>query len=164
MAKALAGDKKDADMDQIMFDLAMRESRQLPDEKVRVSPRNRKQEIKTFRRSELCLVCQMSTLFIQYQFMERPATVPKNHPTGGEKHNSRLTRQESMEIENQVIEPDNVRAALEKTFFAINPDTAYTKGEMGCAQETFTEILTHFHREHVYPEYLEQWIKIAGND
>ena len=69
-----------------------------------------------------------------------------------------------MEIENHVIAPDNVRAALEKTFFAINPDTAYSKGEMGCAQETFTEILTHIHREYVFPEYLEQWINIESQD
>ena len=67
MAKALSKGKK-VDMDQLMLEEAMKESVALPDKKRRVSPRDRKQEVKTFRRSELCLVCQMNTLFIQYQF------------------------------------------------------------------------------------------------
>ena len=49
----------------------------------------------------------------------------------------------------QVIQPKQVRNALEKIFVGTLGGEAFEKGNMGCAQETFEYILDYLHREFV---------------
>lgn len=42
--------------------------------------------------------------------------------------------------------------------YGTNQNTAYREGEMGCAQEAFSEILSLMHREHVHPPYIEAYV------
>lgn len=66
--------------------------------------------------------------------------------------------------QSKVIEPQQVRKALKEVYFGSNAGGDYEDGNMGCAQETLSEILDYLHREHVYPNYLEEYVNENNKD
>ena len=66
-----------------------------------------------------------------------------------------------------VLEPKHVRKSLDKLYSLNLQGTEKTGGlglpnnftdeAMGCAQETFMGILSYLHREHLNPDYMEEY-------
>ena len=89
--------------------------------------------------SEICLFCNLKNIFHRYEQAQ-----PENDL-------------------KQVIQPKQVRNALEKIFVGTLGGEAFEKGNMGCAQETLEYILDYLHREFVNPNYLEEFVKANKN-
>lgn len=55
-----------------------------------------------------------------------------------------------------MLQPKKVRQSLEQIFSSLSND--FSKGKMGCAQETLQDILSYLHREYLFPNYLEEYL------
>lgn len=98
------------------------------------------------RSSEICLFCNLQDIFTKYAYMERS--------------------QESKSIADdsiQVLQPKQVRNALNSTRMDGIGYQQFQEGDMECAQETLDEILRYLHREYVDPNYLETFVQMNAD-